>query len=50
MDNIDLADTPESNRYSMCSECGRKINAQDILDSDTDQTCFYCNRMQVQRY
>lgn len=50
MENLDLVDTPDSNTYSMCSDCGRKIDTQDILDSGTTQSCFYCNRKQVQRF
>ncbi|MCK5159756.1 MAG: hypothetical protein KAR08_11390 [Candidatus Heimdallarchaeota archaeon] len=50
MENFDLVDTPDNNAYAMCRECGRKIDAQDILESGESQFCYFCNRMKIQRF
>ena len=50
MENIDLVGLPDNHAYAMCMECGRKIDAQDILVSGETQFCYYCNRQKIQRF
>lgn len=50
MTNSDLVETPDTTIIKTCIECGRKIEEENIIDSDKSQFCFYCNRKKIQKF
>jgi len=50
MEYIYSVGLPDNNTYTMCVECGKKIEEQNILDYEEIQFCFYCNRKKIQRF
>lgn len=50
MEDIYSVGLPDTNTYTMCMGCGKKIEKQNILDHDKIQFCFYCNRRKIQRF